>query len=242
MKALKKLEIIHEDEHIVVINKPAGILSVPDRFDVTIPNIQAHLAHIYGKIYVVHRIDKDTSGVLLFAKTEAAHKHYSLAFQEREVEKYYLAIINGHLTPTEGLIDHPIAESLTQRGKYVIHRAGKESRTSYFVQSTWGQYSLVEVQIHTGRTHQIRVHLNHIGHPLLVDHLYGNRTEFFLSEIKGRKYNKSRHEEERPLLHRQPLHASRLVVPSMEDTRQTFEADLPKDMRAVINQMEKWAK
>lgn len=236
---MKKLEILKEDDHIIAVNKPAGVLSIPDRFNKDIYNLYHHLQQYHPAIYTVHRLDKWTSGVIVFAKSEESHKALSMAFMNRETEKYYTAIAEG--CPTDGLmIDRPIIESKTQRGKYIVSNKGKDSQSEIHVVSCWDHFSLLEVRIYTGRTHQIRVHLSAIGHPLMVDNLYGKREQFFLSEIKRKKYRKHADEVERPLLSRQPLHARRLVITDAS-TGMTYdiEAPLHKDMKATINQLNK---
>lgn len=237
---MKKLEILHEDDHIVVVNKPPGVLSIPDRFTPDLPNVKTILEKKYGEVFVVHRIDRYTSGVMIFAKDAESHKHLSEQWMERTPVKFYSAIVDGVPKEVSGEINESLAESTTKRGKMLVHSRGKESRSSYHVEEAYNNYSLVDVRIYTGRMHQIRVHMAHIGHPLVVDKLYGKREQFFLSEIKGKKYKKAKYDEERPLLTRQPLHARKLVIDHPATGKSmTFEADLPKDMRAVINQMRK---
>lgn len=239
LKQLKKLEILHENEDFIAINKPAGILSIADRFHPEIINVHTYLNRSDDDFYTVHRLDRDTSGVLLFAKSKEAHRALSLIFEHREIQKYYLALVDGVPSDPQSIIDAAIIEHPHKKGQYTIHRKGKPSQTSYNVEQTWQRYSLLKLQLHTGRTHQIRVHLDHIGHRLLVDKLYGQREAFYLSEIKGRKYNRSRDEDERPLLHRQPLHAAELIF-TWKDQEIKISAPLPKDMRATINQIDKW--
>ncbi len=239
-RKIKKISIIHEDEDLVAVNKPAGFLSIPDRFDGSIPNVKAMLIAKYGEIFTVHRIDRHTSGVIVFAKNAESHKYLSEQWMERLPKKYYTAIIDGVPREKSGEIDLSLAESMTRRGKMVAHSRGKDCLTTYEVTEDFGRFSLINLQIYTGRMHQIRVHMAEIGHPLIVDSLYGKRKEFYLSELKGRKYKRSKTEEERPLLARQPLHAHKLIISHPTSHQEvTIEASLPKDMRAVINQMRK---
>ncbi|MDF1699341.1 MAG: RluA family pseudouridine synthase [Saprospiraceae bacterium] len=235
-----KPEIVFEDDYFVAINKPAGMLTIPDRFRKDIPNLFAILSKNRPELYTVHRLDKFTSGGILFAKSKEVHKALSEAFMERTPEKYYLAIVDGVPRESTGTINQPLTESMTTRGKMLVHPRGKESQTSYEVVQSFVKFSHLRVKIHTGRLHQIRVHLAHIGHPLMVDSLYGNREEFFLSEIKGRKYHLKQGEEERPLLTRQPLHSHKLIIPHPHSGEQmTFEFEPPKDIRATLKQFEK---
>jgi RluA family pseudouridine synthase len=177
------------------------------------------------------------------ARTREAHAHLSQQFEARDVEKVYLALVDGVPEVEEGEIDEPIVPHPAKVGRMLVSNRGKFARTDYKVMERLGKFSLLGVQIFTGRTHQIRVHLAYIGHPLLVDPFYGWRTEFMLSEVKGRRYNKGKHETERPLLSRTPLHASRLGFrhpASGEMVR--FKAELPKDMRAMVKQLGKWGR
>ena len=237
-----KLTILHTDEHLVVVNKPANLLSVPDRYDPDLPNLTAVLGQRYGgKIFAVHRLDRPTSGVIVFARDAAAHRELNRQFEEREVDKVYYAIVEGQPPLGEEVeIDEPIARNPAQSGKMMVSNRGKYALSIFRAAEHFGnQFALVGVQIFTGRTHQIRVHLAYAGYPLMVDPYYGKREAFKLSEIK-RRYNIGRDEEERPLLNRVPLHAARLAFDHPETgERMTFEAEMPKDMRAVLNQLRK---
>lgn len=235
-----RLEIIYEDDDLLVVNKPAGLLSIPDRYVPDKPNLQDMLKKQYGEIWVVHRLDRETSGLICFGKTEAAHKSLSRQFEERSVQKIYHALVDGNPSKTEGQIDRPIASG--SKGKMLVARQGKAALTLYKVLQQFKHFSWVEIDIKTGRTHQIRVHFQAIGHPLLVDSLYGRRNAFFLSEIKGKKYRLGKEREERPLLSRVSLHASalRLQHPRSQEALK-FEAPLPKDLNACLKQLIKWS-
>jgi len=178
---LKKLEIIYEDDYLVAVNKPAGHLSIPDRFHANIPNIQSLLVKKYGKIWTVHRLDKFTSGVMVFAKDEETHKFLSAEWMDRRPEKYYEAIVDGVPAIESGKVDLPLAESMTRRGKMLTHPRGKESVTLFKVTEAYSRFSFIYLKILTGRMHQIRVHMADMGHPLIVDTLYGKREAFFLN-------------------------------------------------------------
>ncbi len=239
-----KIELIYEDEALLIVNKPPDLLTIPDRFDSTKPNLYHLLSMQYdGKIFIVHRIDRETSGVICFAKTEEAHKNLSQQFQDRAVEKIYLALVDGKPTPPEGSIDKPIGQHPTQAGKMTISRDGKAALTDYKAIEVFRAFALMEANIKTGRTHQIRVHFKSIGHPLAIDPLYGKREAFFLSEIKNRNYQLGKDQEENPLMSRTTLHATRLELnhPST-GARMPFVASLPKDFQAVLNQLRKWGK
>ena len=172
---MKKLrpEVIFENDSFIAINKPAGLLSIPDRVQ-SEPSLKDMLLEKYGSIFTVHRLDKDTSGIILFAKTEAAHKYFSRLFEERKIEKYYQGLVIGCPAQKKGTLDAPISEHPTQKGLMVVHRKGKPSVTDYEVLEDLKQFSLIQFQLHTGRTHQIRVHCRNMGHPLACDELYGD--------------------------------------------------------------------
>lgn len=231
--------IIHEDADLVIINKSAGVLSIPDRYDPTLKNIYQLLKERFGSIYQVHRLDKFTSGLMIFVKTEAALKDLSLQFENNQVEKIYEGIIEGILPEESGIIEAPIAYNSNKR-KMTIQKNGKPSTTYFKAVETFDGFSHVKLKLETGRTHQIRVHLEYIGCPLLVDPVYGLRDGFFLSTIK-RKYRGSKKEEERPLLSRTPLHAQSLSFkhPTSKEVL-NFECELPKDINACLKQIRKW--
>lgn len=234
----KNIEIIFENEYFVAVNKPAGMLSVPDRTQSEV-SLKDILIEKYGTIFTVHRLDKETSGIIIFAKDEATHKYLSKAFEEKTVEKYYLGLVHGTPSQTSGHIDGAIMEHPIQKGMMTINRRGKPSLTDYEVQETFGKYSLVKFRIHTGRTHQIRVHAKNIGHPIACDPLYGDGTPIRLSSIK-KKYNLSKkEEEERPILNRVALHSYELKFTDAAGIAHDLVAKLPKDIRALIQQMKK---
>jgi len=236
-----KIDLLHQDEHLLVVNKPAGLLSVPDRFDPELPSLSHMLGQkVKGPILPLHRLDRPTSGLLVFAQTIEAQRELSRQFEERTVKKIYLALVEGRPRNPEALIDQAIAPHPSKLGKMMVSAKGKSAQTRYRVVDFFGGYSLLEVELLTGRTHQIRVHLAYIGHPLLVDEHYGNRPSFLLSSVKGRRYRLKKGEEERPLLSRAPLHAFRLgfTHPASGETL-SFEQTMPKDMRATINQLSK---
>jgi len=231
--------IIKETDDYVILNKPAGLLTIPDRHDNQLQSIQGLLKKHYGEIFTVHRLDKDTSGIILFAKNDVAHKYYSQLFEGRNVKKFYQGLVNGQLVPPTGSVDEGIMEHPTIKGRMVTNRKGKSALTDYEVLEAFGLYSLVKMQIHTGRTHQIRVHMKHLGHPIAVDELYGTAAPVYLSAIKkGYKLGK-RTPEERPLLSRLALHAWQLQFKDQQGEDVTIEAPLPKDIQAVVTQLRK---
>ncbi len=234
-------ELIHEDEHLLVVNKPAGLLTIPDRAG-NKDSLHAALERRYGRIFTVHRLDRETSGILCFGRTEAAHRHLSLQFEHHTADKYYFALLDGILHHEEGEIDKPIGEHPVISGRMAIVNSGKPSLTFYRVTERLNRFTLIEALLKTGRTHQIRVHFQSIGYSLAVDAVYGKRPALYLSEIKGKSYKSGKHsEDERPLMERTSLHAARLRLnhPFTEE-RMEFKTELPKDFAAVLNQLRKW--
>jgi len=231
-------EIVFENDSFVAVNKPAGLLSIPDREQTQI-SLKDILLEKYGSIFTVHRLDRDTSGIIIFAKTEAAHKFFSQLFEGREIEKYYLGLVHGIPSPKKATIDAPIAEHGVQKGFYIVHQRGKPSVTDYEVVEENKMFSLVQFQLHTGRTHQIRVHCKNMGHPLACDELYGDGKPVLLSSIK-KKYKLSKHdEEERPMLNRLALHSYSLKFTDADGKLVDLKAELPKDIRALLQQLKK---
>lgn len=238
-----KIDTLYEDDDLIIVNKPAGLLVIPDRFNSDLPSLNKMLEAKSGQhIWVVHRLDRDTSGVICFAKNEETHKYLSKLFEAHDVIKLYAGLVVGRVEPEQGRIEVPIAEHPVTKGKMTVTKKGKYSITDYRVTNQWPLYALVQFQIHTGRTHQIRVHMQSIGNPIVCDELYGDGKPFFLSAIK-KKYKLSEKEEtERPLLNRLALHAYRLQFRKADGKEIVAEADLPKDILACVKQLDKWTK
>lgn len=238
-----KLEIIYEDEEYVIVSKPSGILSIADRHNAELISVARLLRDRYGNILIVHRIDKETSGCICFAKTEQAHKYLSMQFEKRNIEKTYLGIIHGSFDKKDGVIEDAIMEHPVIKGKMIINqKQGKPSSTAYHTLESFGTYSLVEFKILTGRTHQIRLHSANLGHPIVCDALYGLTNPVFISSLK-KKYSLSKDElEERPVLSRLALHAHKLKFKTEGGTEIEAVAPLTKDMNAMLNQCRKWLK
>jgi len=230
--------IIAENENWVALNKPSGLLSIPDREGKEV-SLKSLLIEKYGDIYTVHRLDKDTSGLIVFAKNLTTHKHLSLQFEGRQTNKIYQGLVIGSLPDEKSSIQSSIAEHPAKNGTMIIHRNGKESLTDFEVLEDFGIYSLVQFQIHTGRTHQIRIHMKEYGHPIVCDELYGDGKPVLISSFK-KKYNLSKDElEERPILGRLALHSFQLGFKDIDGKAIELEAELPKDMRATLQQLRK---
>ncbi len=237
-----QIDTLYEDDDLIIVNKPAGVLVIPDRYNNELPSLNKMLETKAGeKRWVVHRLDRETSGVICFAKNEQTHRYLSRLFQEHEVTKLYAGLVIGIVVPEDGRIESPIAEHPGIPGKMTVARKGKMSITDYRVVEQWPLYALVQFQIHTGRTHQIRVHMQSIGHPIVCDEMYGDGKPFYLSSIK-KKYRVSEKDEvEKPLLNRLALHAYRLSFAKEDGTMITAEAPLPRDISACVKQLNKWA-
>ncbi len=236
-----KVEIIYEDDAIVIVHKPANFLAIPDRYVAEKPNLVDFLKKRYGEIFVVHRLDKETSGIICYAKNAESHRHLSKQFEDRTVKKIYKVLVEGNVHQPKGIIDKPIARHVSIAGKMRIHASGKASVTHYEVEQHIGDYTLVQADIKTGRTHQIRIHFAAIGYPLMIDGMYGRQDSFFLSSIKQKKFNIGKDQEERPLMSRTTLHSWKLSLDHpVTGERMDFIAPLPKDFRAVLKQLEKW--
>ena len=236
---MKGVSIIFENEDFIAINKAAGMLTIPDRHDETQLSLYKILLQQYGKIFIVHRLDRDTSGLVLFAKNETSHKYFSQLFENRNIEKIYFGIIRGSMPDKSGSINEAIAEHPVLKGVMTVSKKGKPSLTDYKVLEDYGIYSLVEFNIHSGRTHQIRVHTKFAGHPVACDAVYGDGKAVLLSSFK-KKYKLSLHdEEERPLINRLALHSYQLIFKDAHKNIHTLEAPVPKDMKALLQQLKK---
>ena len=236
---MKGFSIIFENDDFIAVDKASGILTIPDRHDETQLSLYKILLQKYGKIFIVHRLDRDTSGLILFAKNETTHKHLSQLFEQRNIEKNYLGIVRGSMPQKKGTINEAIAEHPFRKGEMTVSKKGKPSLTDYEVVEDYGIYSLVQFDIHSGRTHQIRVHTKFIGHPIVCDTVYGDGKPALLSSFK-KKYKLSlRDEQERPILNRLALHSHRLTFIDLQKKKHSIEAPLPKDMRALLQQLKK---
>jgi 23S rRNA pseudouridine1911/1915/1917 synthase len=233
--------VIYLDDDLLIADKPNGLTVIPERFNATKPCLQSILEDKHGKLWVVHRIDRETTGIVCFARNEDAHRHLSKQFESREVRKFYKAIVSGRMEGTEGEIDSPIMERPQKLGTMMVHPKGKEALTLFSVVEQFRTCALLDVEIRTGRTHQIRVHFAAVGHPLLVDSIYSQHESFLLSSIK-KKYKQS-DPEEKPIISRLSLHAFSLEInhPSTGD-RMAFTSPLPHDMEALLKVLRKYDK
>jgi len=213
------MQTLYKDEHIIVINKPAGLPVLPDGWEKDAPYLVKMLEEEHGKVFIVHRLDKTTSGVMVFARTAEAHRALNIQFEDREAEKVYHAIVEGEPTWNEKITKFPLLADVGKKHRTVVNdQKGKPSATRFRVLKRYQVGALVEAKPMTGRTHQIRVHASASGHPLLGDILYGA--------------------SETDLIHRPALHAHSLTITHPEKKEQlTFKADRPDDFVSALERL-----
>jgi len=210
------MQIIHSDEHILVVNKPAGLAVLPEGWDPQAPYLERILEAEAGRVWVVHRLDKSTSGVMIFARTAEAHRALNIEFDKHETEKHYHAITVGVPPWGERTARHPLRINVGHRHRTMVdHRNGQPSETHFRVLERYSANALLEASPMTGRTHQIRVHAYASGYPLLGDVLYSAPA----SNIIGRP----------------ALHAHNLTITHPQSgERLTFRASYPDDFRSAL--------
>lgn len=237
------IPLLYQDEHLLVVDKPAGVVVIPDRMGkgglLRTLRKQLHLTD-EDDLRVVHRIDRETTGALLVARSLVMQRALVTQFQLRKVSKMYLALVIGQPAADSGMVDQRIAKS-AKAGMMKIDPAGKRAITRWRVKERFYGYCLLECRPVTGRTHQIRLHMQHIAMPLIVDPLYGGTEGLYLSQIKM-SYKQSTRKQERPLLSRLPLHAAsiRFTHPATGQ-EMTVQSPVPKDLATAIKQLEKYA-
>jgi 23S rRNA pseudouridine1911/1915/1917 synthase len=228
------LTIVHEDEHLLVVDKPAGMVVHPAAGNLDGTLVNALLHHCAGRLSgiggvarpgIVHRIDKDTSGLLVVAKTDVAHEGLAAQFARHSIERRYLAIVAGLPIPAAGKIDAPLARSAANRKKMAIveGKRGKRAVTRYRIVAPLRDAALVECRLETGRTHQVRVHMASIGHPLLGDPVYGRTRPVHRELLKRLNF------------HRQALHAAGLgFIHPVSKKDLSYESALPPDIQELL--------
>ncbi|MBE0645042.1 MAG: RluA family pseudouridine synthase [Bacteroidetes bacterium] len=241
------LEIVFEDDEVIIVNKPAGMVTHPafGNYSGTLVNALLFytdsLSHERGddRPGILHRLDKDTSGLLAIAKTARAHQVIAKQFADHSIDREYQAIVWGSFKNSTGLIEAPLARHPSDRKKVAVVEGGKYAATEYTVLEDYGFISLVRLKLRTGRTHQIRVHMAHVHHPVFGDPTYGGRRIHYGS-VTGRF--KSFIHELLILLPRQALHARTLgFVHPVTEERAAFESPLPADMREALDRIRAYA-
>ena len=213
------MEFIYKDEQIIVINKPAGISVLPDGWEKDAPYLVKMLEEEHEKIWIIHRLDKITSGVIVFALNKVAHRLINIQFENREADRVYHAIMDGDPNWNEKVAKHPLRANVGNKHRTAVDdRKGKPSETRFRILKRYQDAALVEAKPMTGRTHQIRVHAYALGHPLLGDVLYSA----FESDII-----------QRPALHAYSL----TITHPATNERMTFKSEHPEDFATALEQL-----
>jgi len=221
------MKILHEDEHLLVLDKPSGLPVLPDGWEKDAPYLVKMLEAEFGQIFIVHRLDKITSGVMIFARDAGTHRDLNIQFEHRQAEKIYHAIVEGNPKWNEKTARHPLRANVGHKHRTMVDdKNGKPAETRFKVLKRYpaspeqgrDESALIEAQPMTGRTHQIRVHAYALGHPLLGDTLYGA--------------------EETDLIARPALHAHSLTL-ELNGERVTFKAPHPDDFRAALERLKR---
>ncbi|MBN1349905.1 RluA family pseudouridine synthase [candidate division KSB1 bacterium] len=241
------LKIVYEDAHLLVINKDAGIVMHPamGNYDNTIVNALLYhcktLSGINGILRpgIVHRLDKDTSGLVVVAKDDQTHRGLAVQFADRTITREYFALVWGRLKEKSGRIETHLSRSQRDRKKISIHSTGKLAITNYSVLEEYPACSAIRIQLETGRTHQIRVHLAHLGHPVVGDPSYGGRQKFLMQmNQQNRQYGIQMLKK----IDRQALHARTLgFTHPVRQRKMFFQSDLPADISLLIEFIKKQA-
>ncbi len=231
------LVIAYEDEHLIVVDKPAGMVVHPAAGNVDGTLVNALLHHCAGQLSgiggvarpgIVHRIDKDTSGLIVAAKHDKAHEGLARQFAAHSIERRYLAIATGRLMPPSGTVEAALGRSATNRKKMAVvpEGRGKHATTHYRTIEGLAGATLIECRLETGRTHQVRVHMAHIGHPLVGDPVYGRSRKPLSEVLKTRGFA------------RQALHAAHLgFIHPVTGNKIALDSELPLDMRELIDEL-----
>jgi len=218
------MDILYQDDSVIVVNKPSGLLTIRDGYNPDLPTVKALLEDKFGRCWIVHRLDKETSGVLIVARNEVAHRTLNLAFENRQIQKIYHSIIIGVPTENEFVINQPLKVDGDRKHRTVVDiEKGKPARSAISVIELFENHALVSIKPVTGYTHQIRAHLSASGYPLLGDRLY-------------RKPNSSQSD----LIDRTALHAYQITfIHPVTNSTITVEANYPEDFRIALSNLGK---
>ena len=210
------MDIIFQDKFVLILNKPAGIPVLPDGWDKNAPYLVKALEEKYGKIFVIHRLDKITSGVMVFARDAESHRALNMQFENHEVEKIYHAIVEGNPKWEEKVANHPLRVNVGHKHRTAVDdRNGKPSETRFRLRKLYQAAALIEAMPKTGRTHQVRVHAKAVGYPLVGDVLYGAAESRVIA---------------RPALHALSLTFTHPIT----NERLTFTAEYPQDFDTAL--------
>jgi RluA family pseudouridine synthase len=231
---------LYLDDSYLAVNKPAGLPSLPDGYDSSAPHLKGLLEPLYGRLWIVHRLDRDTSGVLLLARSAVAHRELNRRFEQRQVVKRYHAVICGCPDWEQKEVRLPLRPDGDRRHRTIVdEQRGKPSTTEFHLLARLGRYALVEASPHTGRTHQIRAHLSAIGLPILGDTLYGGQAGLYTSMLKPGFTCGS--QKECALIERSALHAFSLDLAHPERVENLhLEAPYPKDFKATLRMLQRY--
>lgn len=231
--------VLWVDDDLLVVNKPAGLPSLPDGYQAGVPHLRSVLEPIYGRLWMVHRLDRETSGVVVLARSPQVHRALNMQFQERQSVKAYRALVNGSPDWEERLLEASLLPDGDRRHRSIISKQGKPAITLFRVLERFSGYTLLEAQPKTGRTHQVRAHLAHLGSPIVADELYGDGEAIYLSALKP-AYRGSK-TEEAALLGRLGLHAWSLAFAHPSSGEQvSFIAPYPKDFQTTLQGLRKY--
>jgi 23S rRNA pseudouridine1911/1915/1917 synthase len=234
------LDIVYEDDYLMLINKPYDMVVHPAGRHPSGTLVNAltfycqNLSQINGplKAGIVHRLDRDTSGIMISIKSDAVHSHIAMQFEKRYIRKEYIAVVEGEIRLDSDEINLPIGRHKTESQRMSVRRdIGKEAVSVYEILERFRGYTMVKVMPKTGRTHQIRVHMRAIGHPIVADFMYSNQEAYYLSDL----LQKERDPEEIPIIERQALHAHKIeFFHPIEKRKMEFQVDLPSDISCLV--------
>lgn len=234
----EEIPVLYEDDAVIAVNKPSGFLSSSDRFEPELRVVARELEMTYGRLWPVHSLDQDTSGVLLFAKNDRAARVLSQRLEAREIGLVYHVVVGTRPSWTETACDYSLTPDGDRMHRTIIDGAGKPARTEFTVLGCHAKLAIIEARPITTRPGQVRVHLSALGYPIVCDPLYGDGKPLFLSKIKRRW--KGDPERERPLIARTAIHSFSIeFTHPLTGKTLILDSPYPKDFRALVTQLRK---